>query len=81
MKKLTMILTCLLVCFTLFTACAAQKGDSGQASGINSAVTDKVPQGTDNIDEAGGAGALPDDFSYEPKNPQNNDGIVVTPKE
>lgn len=96
MKKLAILVICLLACLTLFTGCTDPKGGDGQDSNVNSGVevditdpsstdepagSDTLPDGADDTDEPAGSGTSPDDFTYRPKDPENNGGIVVTPKE
>ena len=86
MKKLAIILVCMLVCFTLFTGCTNQKDGHDQDTNLgNSVETDDAdleidaeskPDAEDNSDN----GDLPDGFVYEFKDPDNADGIVVTPR-
>ena len=87
MKKIVIILACILVCFTLFTGCTDQKGSGNQDTNLGNSVeiddtdlgidTERKPDTEDNpaiID-------LPDGITYSFKDPDNADGIVVTPRE
>ena len=86
MKKLAIILACMLVCFTLFTGCTNQKGDNDQDTNLGNSVeiddadldidAERKPDAEDNSDNDG----LPDGFVYEFKDPDNADGIVITPR-
>ena len=87
MKKIMMILACVLVCFSLFTGCTNQKGNDDQDTNAGNSVefddTDididagTKPGAEDNSDNV----SLPDGYTYSFKHPDNADGIVVTPKE
>ena len=97
MKKLAILVACLLACFALFTGCTDPKGGDDQNSNVNSGVevditdepdstdepagSDTLPDGADNNDEPTSSGTSPDGFTYRPKDPENSGGIVVTPKE
>ena len=87
MKKIAIILACMLVCFLLFTGCTDQKDGSNQDSNVGNSVefddtdidvdTETKPGVEDNSDSV----SLPDGYTYSFKDPDNADGIVVTPKE
>lgn len=87
MKKIAIILACMLVCFLLFTGCTDQKDGSGQDTNVGNSVefddtdidvdTETKPGAEDNSDSV----SLPDGYTYSFKDPDNVDGIVVTPKE
>ena len=85
MKKITVILACMLVCFLLFTGCTNLKDGSDQDTNVgNSVEFDDIdidagtkPGSEDNSDSV----SLPDGYTYSFKDPDNADGIVVTPKE
>ncbi len=85
MKKITVILACMLVCFLLFTGCTKQKDGTDQDTNVgNSVEFDDIdidagtkPGSEDNSDSV----SLPDGYTYSFKDPDNADGIVVTPKE
>ena len=85
MKKITAILVCLLVCFLLFIGCTNQKDGSDQDTNVGNSVeiddTDidagTKPGAEDNSDSV----SLPDGYTYSFKDPDNADGIVVTPRE
>ena len=87
MKKFMMILACVLVCFSLFTGCTNQKDGSDQDTNLGNSVeiddTDididagTKPGAEDNSDNV----SLPDGYTYSFKDPDNTDGIVVTPME
>ena len=87
MKKIMMILACVLVCFSLFTGCTNQKGNDDQDTNSGNSVeiddTDieiDTEPGLDTEDNSDNV-TLPDGFSYSFRNPDNVDGIVVTPRE
>ena len=87
MKKIAIILACVLVCFTLFTGCTDQKNGGDQDTNVGNSVefddadigvdAETKPDAEDNSDSV----SLPDGYSYSFKDPDNADGIVVTPKE
>ena len=87
MKKIAIILACMLVCFSLFTGCTDQKGNDEQDTNLGNSVefddtdidvdTETKPGAEDNSDSV----SLPDGYTYSFKDPDNADGIVVTPKE
>lgn len=87
MKKIAIILACMLVCFSLFTGCTDQKSNDEQDTNLGNSVefddtdidvdTETKPGAEDNSDSV----SLPDGYTYSFKDPDNADGIVVTPKE
>ena len=87
MKKIVMILACALVCFSLFTGCTNQKDGDDQDTNLGNSVefddtdlaidTDPGPDTEDNSGDV----TLPDGFTYSFRDPDNADGIIVTPKE
>ena len=85
MKKIAIILACMLACFSLFTGCTNQKDGSDQDTNVGNSVeiddTDidagTKPGAEDNSDNV----SLPDGYTYSFKDPDNADGIVVTPRE
>lgn len=87
MKKIAVILACMLVCFLLFTGCTDQKNGSDQDTNVGNSVefddtdidvdTETKPGAEDNSDSV----SLPDGYTYSFKDPDNADGIVVTPRE
>ena len=87
MKKIAIILACMLVCLSLFTGCTNQKDGSNQDTNVGNSVEFDVtdididagtkPGAEDNSDSV----SLPDGYTYSFKDPDNADGIVVTPKE
>ena len=87
MKKIATILVWMLVCFSLFTSCTNQKNGDDQDTNMGNSVefddtdidvdTETKPDAEDNSDSV----SLPDGYTYSFKDPDNADGIVVTPKE
>ena len=81
MKKIAIILACMLVCFSLFTGCTDQKNGGDQDTNLGNSVeiddTETKPGDEANSDSV----SLPDGYTYSFKDPDNADGIVVTPKE
>ena len=87
MKKIAIILVCMMVCFSLFTGCTDQKNGGDQDTNVGNSVEFDVtdidvdaetkPDAEDNSDGV----SLPDGYTYSFKDPDNADGIVVTPKE
>ena len=87
MKKIAIILACMLACFSLFTGCTNQKDGGDQDTNVGNSVeiddTDiDVDAETKPGDEGNSdSGSLPDGYTYSFKDPNSADGIVVTPKE
>lgn len=87
MKKLAIILACMLVCSSLFTGCTNQKDGGDQDTNLGNSVeiddTDidvdagTKPDAGDNSDNV----TLPGGYTYSFRDPDNADGIVVTPRE
>ena len=87
MKKIAIIWVCMLACFSLFTGCTDQKDGSNQDTNVGNSVeiddTDiaiDTEPGLDTEDNSGDV-TLPDGFTYSFRDPDNADGIVVTPRE
>ena len=87
MKNLAIILACMLACFILFAGCTDQKDHSDQDTNLGSSVeiddtdlaidAEEQPDTEDNSDNV----TLPEGFTYTFRDPDNSDGIVVTPRE
>ena len=87
MKEIAIILVCMMVCFSLFTGCTDQKDGSNQDTNVGNSVeiddtdidvdAETKPGDEDNSDSV----SLPDGYTYSFKDPDNADGIVVTPRE
>ncbi len=86
MKKFMIILICVLTCFSLFTGCTDQKDSGDRNTNLKNSVeiddtdikVDTEPglvseNNSDNV-------SLPDGFNYSFRDPDNANGIVVTPK-
>ncbi len=86
MKKIAIILACMLICCSLFTGCTNQKGGDNQDTDLGNSVeiddadleidAEAKPDAEDNSDIVD----LPDGVTYTFKDPDSADGIVVTPK-
>ncbi len=77
MKKLVIILACMLICLSLFSGCTNDKDNSNSGTGLDNAVdidVDAEPKGDTDI-------SIDDDIVFDFKDPENADGIIVTPKE
>lgn len=79
MKKLVIILTCMLICLSLFSGCTNDKDNGNSDTGLGNAVDidvdiDAEKKGDTDI-------SSDDDIVFDFKDPENADGIVVTPKE
>ena len=82
MKKYAMILACMLFCLALFAGCKDKKDNDPQDLDVgNSVEIDASGIGDADTEASSGTGTLPDGFVYDFKDPENADGIVVTPKE
>lgn len=81
MKKLAILMACLLACLTLFTGCTDEKSGSDQNSDGHSFVEVDVSDGADITNELVGSDTLPGGITYDFADPENSAGIVVTPKE
>lgn len=87
MKKIAVILACMLACLTLFTGCTKQKDGDDQDTNLGNSV--EIDDADIGIDAEPGADTedysdditLPDGFTYSFRDPDNADGIVVTPRE
>ena len=86
MKKITAILACMVVCFLLFTGCTNLKDGSDQDTNVGNSVeiddTDIEIDTEPGLDTEGNSDdvTLPDGFTYSFRDPDNADGIVVTPR-
>ena len=87
MKKITVILACMLVCFLLFTGCTPQKDGTDQDTNLGNSVeiddTDIAIDTEPGLDTEGNSDdvTLPGGFTYSFRDPDNADSIVVTPRE
>ncbi|MCI9587838.1 MAG: hypothetical protein HFF60_07700 [Oscillospiraceae bacterium] len=86
-NKIAIILVCMLACFSLFTGCTDQKDGNDQDTNLGNSVeiddTDiaiDAEPGLDTEDNSDNV-TLPDGFTYSFRDPDNADGIVVTPRE
>ena len=86
MKKIAITLSCMLVCLTLFSGCTNQKDSDSQDTNVgNSVEVDDADfevnaEGQPDADDYSDSVDLPDGFTYSFKDPDNADGIVVTPR-
>ena len=87
MKEIAIILVCMMVCFSLFTGCTDQKDGGDQDTNLGNSVeiddTDieiDTEPGLDTEDNSDNV-TLSDGFTYSFRDPDNADGIVVTPRE
>ena len=87
MKKFMMILACVLICFSLFTGYTNQKDGTNQDTNVGNSVefddTDIEIDTEPGLDTEGNSNdiTLPDGVTYSFRDPDNADGIVVTPRE
>lgn len=80
MKKLVIILACMLICLSLFSGCTDNKDNSNSSTGLgNSVDVDGDIDAEKKGDTDGSIGD--DDIVFDFKDPENADGIIVTPKE
>lgn len=78
MKKLVIILACMLVCLSLLSGCTDDKDNSNSGTDLENAVEIDI-----DAEKKGDTEVSPDDndIVYELKDPDNADGIEVAPKE
>jgi len=88
MKKLAVIVICLLTCVVLLTGCTDEKKDKQQNQDVGNAVeVDDNGLDGNTVDDieidstSDTCYTLPDGIVYDFKDPGNADGIVVTPRE
>ncbi len=83
MKKFMIAFICVLACLTLFTSCADKKNDDQQDQGRGNSVEidDRDLNGTDIEVDTTENPDLPEGFTYSFRDPDNADGIVITPRE
>ncbi|NBI09167.1 hypothetical protein D1641_03915 [Colidextribacter sp. OB.20] len=87
MKKIAIILACMLACFSLFTNCTDQKNGGDQDTNMGNSV--EIDDADIKIDTEPGLDTegnsddaiLPDGFTYSFRDTDNADDIVVTPRE
>ncbi len=87
MRNFAIILVCMLACLTLFSGCKDKKDNTDQDTNLGNSVeiddadididAETRPDGEDNSDTI----TLPDGVTYSFRDPDNADGIVVTPRE
>ena len=78
MKKSIIILACMLVCLNLFSGCTDDKDKDNSGSDLgNSVEIDIDTDAKDDTEILSGDGSITYDF----KDPENADGIAVTPRE
>ena len=80
MKKLVIILLCMLVCLSLFSGCTDDKDSNNSGTDLGNSVDvdvdiDAEAKGDTDISIGDG------DIVYDFKDPDNPDGIVIAPKE
>ena len=86
MKKLTIILTGMLACFILFAGCTDQKDRGDQDTNLSTSVEiDDTDLGIDSetkpdTEDNSAIIDLPEGFTYSFRDPDQADGIVVTPR-
>ncbi len=83
MKKFMIAFICVLACLTLFTGCADKRGDNqqDQERGNSVEIDDRDLNGTDIEVDTTENPDLPEGFTYSFRDPDNADGIVITPRE
>ena len=84
MKRIPVLL-CLLVCLSLFSGCTKDKDEPEQSPVPEQSGSLYFDVALPDQDTVPYVGFVPDDSSegiiYDFKDPENSDGIVVTPKE
>ena len=78
MKKLVIVLACMLISLSLFSGCTDNKDNNNSGTDLDNAVdidvdVDAEPKSDTDI-------SIDDDIVFDFKDPENADGIVVTPK-
>ena len=85
MKKVLVLLACMPVCFSLFSGCTVDMSGTEQSPVHDQSENLFFDVALPDQDEVPFVGYFPDDPSgdiiYDFKDPENADGIVVTPKE
>ena len=77
MKKLVIILACMLVCLGLFSGCTDDKDNSNSGTDFDNAVEIDIDAEGKGDAEVPGDGGI----DYEFRDPENADGIEVVPRE
>ena len=81
MKKFVIFLTCMLLCLALLAGCKDKKNSNQQDLDVgNSVEVDVSGIGDVDTEISTDTNTLPDGFDYTFKDPDNSDGIVVTPR-
>lgn len=86
MKKIAIILTCMLACMIFSTGCTNQKDNGDQETNLgNSLEIDDTDIGIDverkpDTEDNSAIIDLPDGITYSFRDPDHADGIVVTPR-
>jgi len=83
MKKLALVLACMLTCSILLTGCTDNKGNDDHNLDNSVEIDDTDIADADmgiDTETLPGTETLPDGFTYSFRDPDNADGIVVTPK-
>ena len=87
MEKLVIILTCMLICLSLFSGCTNQKNDTNQEQSLGNSVEiddmdfETGTEAKSDAEDNSSSITLPDGITYDFKDPENAEGIVVTPRE
>lgn len=83
MKKFLIAFICVLACLTLFTGCADKRNDNqqDQERGNSVEIDDLDPGNADVEVDITENPDLPEGFTYTFRDPDNADGIVITPRE
>ena len=83
MKKFMIAFICVLTCLTLFTGCADKKNNSqqDQERGNSIEIDDRNLDDADIEVDTTENPDLPEGFTYSFRDPDNADGIVITPRE
>ena len=85
MKKIVILFGCLLVCLSLFSGCTKDKDEPEQSPVPEQSGSLYFDVALPDQNDVPFVGFVPDDSSesivYDFKDPENSDGIVVTPRE
>lgn len=80
MKRISIILVCVLACLFLLSGCRNNSNSSDDSAGAKSVEVDISGPESDN-DEPSSETDSSGDIVYNFRNPEDSDGIIITPRE